>query len=255
MMKSSLINHFKTYNNAKKLKLTTKFAFSLGFALLSLTFNTTANAEVLPKQNILEIKSKIQSYLQNQVVGYPGKTNIQVGAIDPNIKLAQCQNIEVFMPSGSRAWGQTNVGVRCSGQINWTMYVQATVNVYAQYLVAAAPLSQGMIISQEHCLFENGDLTQLPAGIFTEISQTIGRTVNISVPAGTVLRQDILKLSPIVQRGQTVTLTSSGIGFKVAAEGQALGTAIEGQIVQVKVASGQVVTGIARTGGQIEVKF
>lgn len=247
--------HFKAVICLEMLRTTTKFGFVLSFALLSLTLNKTANAEASPRQNIAEIKTKVQAFLQNQVIGYPGKTSVNVGAIDPNVKLAQCPNLEIFMPSGSRAWGQTSVGVRCSGQTNWTIYLQATVNVYAQYLVAAAPLSQGMIISQEHCLFENGDLTQLPAGIFTEISQTIGRTVNISVPAGTVLRQDILKLSPIVQRGQTVTLTSTGIGFKVAAEGQALGNATEGQVVQVKVASGQVVTGIAKMGGQIEVKF
>jgi flagella basal body P-ring formation protein FlgA len=29
----------------------------------------------------------------------------------------------------------------------------------------------------------------------------------------------------------------------------------EGQLVQVKVASGQVITGIARNGGQVEVNF
>jgi len=249
------LNHIKANLSNAKRGLVNKFGFILVFTLLGVMANKVANAEMPAKQNIAEIKTKVQSFLQNQVIGYPGKTNINVGAIDPNVKLAHCPNIEIFMPSGSRAWGQTSVGVRCSGQNNWTIYVQATVNVYAQYLVAAAPLSQGMIISQEHCLFENGDLTRLPAGIFTELSQTIGRTVNISVPAGTVLRQDILKLSPIVQRGQTVTLTSSGLGFKVAAEGQALGNATEGQVVQVKVASGQVVTGVARIGGQIEVKF
>lgn len=207
------------------------------------------------KQSLVEIKERVADFLQKQTIGYPGKTNITVGNIDPNTKLAVCQNLEIFMPNGSRAWGKTSVGVRCSGQVNWTIYVQANISVLAQYLVAAAPLAQGTVVLQEHCLFENGDLTQLPPGIFTDISQALGRTVNISVPAGTVLRQDILKASPVVQRGQTVTVTSQGNGFKVAAEGQALGNASEGQVVQVKVASGQVITGIAKASGHVEVKF
>lgn len=50
-------------------------------------------------------------------------------------------------------------------------------------------------------------------------------------------------------------LTSGGKGFRVSAEGKALTKANEGQVVQVKVANGQVVSGIARSGGQVEVVF
>ena len=104
-------------------------------------------------------------------------------------------------------------------------------------------------------MFESGDLTQLPAGVFTDQGQAVGRTVNISITAGTVLRQEMLKVSPSVQQGQTVMVTSKGKGFSVSVEGQALAKANEGQVVQVKVASGQVVSGIARNGGQVEVGF
>jgi flagella basal body P-ring formation protein FlgA len=137
----------------------------------------------------------------------------------------------------------------------WTIYVQATVNVIAQYLVAASPLAQGQVVTSQDIMFQSGDLTQLPAGVFTNQGQAIGRTVNISMNAGTVLRQEMLKIAPVVQQGQTVMLTTKGSGFSVSAEGLAMAKANEGQVVQVKVASGQVVTGIARNGGQVEVGF
>lgn len=231
--------------------------FLFGIFLFLSIFSSISDAQAAPatKQNVAEIKEKINDFLQKQTVGYPGKTNISVGSIDLNVKLAACPNMEVFFPSGSRAWGKTSVGVRCSGEVNWSIYVQANIQVFSQYLVAAAPLAQGTVISQAHCIYENGDLTQLPVGIFTDITQAIGRTVNISVPAGAVLRQEILKQAPVVQRGQNVTLTSKGNGFQVAAEGQALTNAVEGQVVQVKVSSGQVVSGVARAGGQVEVRF
>ncbi len=50
-------------------------------------------------------------------------------------------------------------------------------------------------------------------------------------------------------------VVSNGQGFSVSAEGQAMTKASEGQVVQVKVASGQLVSGIARTGGKVEVIY
>lgn len=208
----------------------------------------------LSRQDLSSLKVKILDFLQTQTVGYPGKVELSVGAIDPNLRLAACPDAQVFLPSGSRVWGRTSVGVRCSSP-NWTIYVQSTVNVHAQYLVAAIPLAQGHVVASDDLIFETGDLTQLPAGIFTNINQAAGRTVNVSINAGTVVRQEMLKMPVVVQQGQTVMLTSAGRGFQVFAEGRALTKASEGQVVQVKVASGQVVSGIARQGGTIEVGF
>jgi flagellar basal body P-ring formation protein FlgA len=214
-----------------------------------------ANGNAQAKQNLAQIKLKIAEFLEMQIIGYPGKASVKVGAIDPNLRLAQCANMQVFLPAGSRAWGKTSVGVSCNIPSNWTIYVQSTVSVKSQYLVAAVPLAQGQVITAQDLVFESGDLTQLPAGIFTDQAQAIGRIANVSLSAGMVLRWEMLKSSPVVLMGQTVKLISSGSGFSVSAEGRAMGKANEGQVVQVKVASGQIVSGIARNGGQIEVSF
>jgi flagella basal body P-ring formation protein FlgA len=233
-----------------------RIAFVLVLMMMSgFGYAETTSANQAVKQNLSAVKAKITEFLETQTIGYPGKVNVLVGAIDSNMRLAQCPETQVFLPTGSRAWGKTSVGVRCNAPSAWTIYVQATVSVLAQYLVAAAPLAQGQVVTSQDLLFESGDLTQLPAGVFTNQAQAIGRTVNISMNAGTVLRQEMLKISPVVQQGQTVKLTSSGNGFSVSAEGQAMSKANEGQVVQVKVASGQIVTGIAHSGGQIEVGF
>lgn len=224
------------------------------------SMTTSASTSSLParqpaKQDLAAVKARITEFLETQTIGYPGKVRVRAGAIDPNLKLAQCPDVQVFLPTGSRAWGKTSVGVRCNAPNIWTIYVQATVSVTAQYLVAAAPLAQGRVITSQDLIFESGDLTQLPAGVFTDQAQAIGRSVNISMNAGTVLRQEMLKIPPVVQQGQTVMVTSVGNGFSVEAEGQAMTNASQGQVVRVKVASGQVVTGIARNSGQVEVGF
>lgn len=206
-------------------------------------------------QNIGVVRQTVENYLTQQIVGMPGKTTIEVGAIDPNLRLANCQNLKAFMPTGSRPWGKTSVGVKCNGKAKWTIYVQSQVHVFGQYLESSAPLHQGKVVDETDLTVAVGDLTKMPPGVFTAPDEVIGRIVRMSIPAGTVLRDNLLKLSPVIQRGQTVVITSAGKGFKVAAEGKALGNAAAGQVVQVKVSSGQVIAGVAKAGGQIEVKF
>jgi len=73
--------------------------------------------------------------------------------------------------------------------------------------------------------------------------------------AGSIVRQDMLKQALAVQQGQTVLLTTAGVGFSINAEGKALKNANQGEVVPVKVQSGQVVSGIARADGKVEVRF
>lgn len=209
----------------------------------------------MQKQDLTLLKQKVEAFLNTQTIGYPGEVSVRAGAIDRNLKLANCPAAEVFLPAGSRAWGKTSVAIHCAAPVAWTIYVQATISVMADYFVAAMPLGQGHIMMNQDLLKVKGDLTKLPAGIFTDPSQVIGRSVSISLTAGSVLRQEMLKMPLAVQQGQTVTITSNGNGFQVSAEGKALTTATEGQSVQVKVASGEVIAGIARLGGQVEVAF
>lgn len=227
---------------------------SLACCLLQPTL-TWAAANAADYQDLALVRASISDFLQQQSIGYPGKVTVTAGAIDPKLKLAACAELQAFLPVGSRAWGKTSVGVRCLRPSPWTVYAQASVSVAAQYLVAAAPLAQGRIVSREDFIFESGDLTQLPAGVFTDPAQVIGRSVSVSLTAGTVLRQSMLKLAPAVQQGQTVRVKTVGPGFTVSVEGQAMANAVDGQVLRVKLVSGQIVTGIARNGGQVEVGY
>ena len=206
------------------------------------------------KQDLNAIKVKVEEFLTTQAIGYPGKVTVSATPVDRNLKLPACPQLQVFLPPGSRVWGKTNIGVSCDMPA-WKVYLQANISVMSQYITAAAPLTQGRVVTSQDLMYQSGDLAQLPSGIFTDPEQVIGRTVGVSLQAGTVLRQEMLKVSPIVLQGQKVVLNSIGDGFQVSAEGQALTNAGEGQVVQVKVASGQVISGIARNGGQIEVRF
>ena len=207
------------------------------------------------RQNLAALRTVAEQFLKTETAGLPGEVSVKVGAIDPRTALAACPAPEAFLQPGARAWGKTTVGIRCSAPSTWTLFVQAQVNVKAEYVAAALPLAQGQAIEQGQLVLVKGDIAAMPNGIVTDMAQAIGRTPTVSLAAGTPLRLDSLRSRPVVQQGQAVRLVSIGSGFSVSGEGKAIGNAGEGQVVQVRTAGGSVVSGTAKAGGMVEVAF
>lgn len=226
------------------------------FAVAMLASAAAAAQQAAPaRQDPAAIRKAVEHFLRTQTAGLPGEVSISVKDLDSRASLAACAAPEPFMPHGSRIWGRTTVGVRCSAPAAWTVYLSATVKVVADYLTAAAPLAQGQVIEARHLANARGDLTQLPTGILTDASQALGRSLKLSLPAGAPLRQDALRAPDVVLQGQTVRLTTAGSGFRISSEAKALNNAAEGQVVQARTANGQIVSGIARSGGNVEVSY
>ncbi len=201
------------------------------------------------------LRDAVDRMLVAQTFGTNGKVAIEVGQPDPRLALAACTAIEAFLPVGTRAWGRLNAGVRCTSGANWTAYIPARVRVEGEYLVAARALGRGQVISDADFAFMRGDLTELPPNMITDPQQAIGQSVNVTLAAGQPLRSDWLRAPVAVQQGQTVKLFARGSGFSVSHDGRALATAQSGQNVQVRTGGGQVVSGVARPGGLVEVVY
>lgn len=237
----------------------------LAIWLLSLLCAATAYAQVYDRrepsapagerQDPRVIHRAVEQYLRAQTAGLPGAVTFTVGAIDARSVLPACAALDIYTPPGARLWGLTSVGVRCSGAAPWNIYVSAQVKVVGDYAVAARPLAQGQVLAPTDIATQSGDLTQLPAGVVTDPQQALGKTSIAAVAPGQPLRQDLLRAPLVIQQGQTVVVHSSGHGFRVSADGKALNNAYDGQIAQVRTASGQTLSGVARAGGIVEIRF
>ena len=224
------------------------FALALFLALCSLPL--AARQEPAP------VRKLIEEFLRVQIKGLPGQASFTIGSLDSLNNLSPCPALDVSFPSGARAWGRTSLVVRCQAEPAWTIYVQVQVRVIGEYLLTARALSQGQLVSEADLARTRGDLTDLPAGILTDPAQAIGKTVAQSVTSGRPLRAEMLRQALVVLQGQSVKLTSTGPGFQVTgSEGKALTNAAEGQVVQVRLANGHVVSGIAKAGGSVEVSY
>jgi flagella basal body P-ring formation protein FlgA len=220
--------------------------------VLLLAFPVT---DALARQDPALVRSAIDTFLRAQVRGLPGEVNYTIGGLDPNNRLVPCSALQVGMPAGAKAWGRTSVSVRCQEPRGWTIFVPVHIRVVTDYLVTAMPLAQGQSVTANDLARQRGDLSDLPAGILTEEREALGRTASMSIAAGRPLRADMLRQPIVIQQNQTVKVVSRGPGFQVSNEGRALTNGLDGQVVQVRLASGEVVSGVARSGGIVEIGF
>lgn len=216
---------------------------------------TATPAAPTARQDLPLLRQGVEQFLQRQASGLPGQVSIDVGQIDPRLNLPACMQPEPFLAHGSRAWGKTSVGIRCTAPSPWTIYVTANVHVMADYVATAVPLAQGQMVGNNDLTKMRGDLTTLPSGVITDPSLAVGRTTMSSLQLGAPLRQDMLRAQAAVQMGQTIRLLSSGPGFRVTTEAKALNNATEGQTVQARTVAGLVISGIAKAGGILEVSY
>ena len=72
------------------------------------------------------------------------RVDVELGRLDPRLKLAPCQHVEPYLPAGYKPWGRTRIGLRClEGAVRWNVFMPMTVKVYGVALVAATTLPAG----------------------------------------------------------------------------------------------------------------
>ncbi|NEX62674.1 flagellar basal body P-ring formation chaperone FlgA [Noviherbaspirillum galbum] len=224
-------------------------------AILMASLAAPTAAQPVARQDLVSLRGVADQFLQSQTAGLPGQASHTLGTIDSRLNLPACPAPEAFLPPGSRLWGKTSIGIRCNAPSNWTIYVPASIQVIAEYVVTAVPLAQGHIVTAGDLTKIKGDLATLPATVITNDAQAIGRSVSASLPAGVPLRSDTLKTQQAIQQGQLIKLTTIGPGFQISSEARALNNATEGQVTQVRTPSGQVISGVAKLGGIVEVTY
>ena len=224
------------------------YRFLVSFCLLLLS--TSASAAL---QDIASVKQAVKTYVKSQTENLPGEVTIQLGDIAPRLALPACPRLEPFLTEGSKLWGNSTVGVKCEGK--WTIYVPVKIKVMALVVVSAKPLAQGVTIESGDILLRKMDIASASPGTLMDTGAAIGKTLNVSIPSGYPLSSSMMRAPVIIRPGQSVKLISIGKGFQVTSAGVALGTASEGQIVQVRTPSGQVVSGKARADSTVEVTF
>lgn len=195
-----------------------------------------------------------ERFVRLQTQGLPGNVKITMGNLNLS-RLPECSAHEAYLPPGARLSGKTHVGVRCLGPNIWNVLVPVQIAVTGNYVTTARALSAGQTVQGTDLATLSGDISSLPTGVVTDPQNAIGKVLRNSLGAGQPLRSDQLLAPLVVRQGQSVRVISKGPGFAVSGEGKAMNNAAEGQMAQIRLNSGQTISGVARADGSVEISY
>jgi flagella basal body P-ring formation protein FlgA len=168
-------------------------------------------------------------------------------ALDPALRMPPCAQALQAVPVSA-----VNVEVQCPGA--WRLFVPVRVARQQPVLVLAEAVAPGQPLSAQALRIEHRDAARLAGVPLTDPAQALGQTLRRGGRPGQVLRQADLVATPLLRRGQPVSLVAGGPGFEVRMAGRALADAGPGEVVRVEnLASRRVLAGVVAGPGLVRV--
>jgi len=212
--------------------------------------------QALPEPLIKQIRQVAQDAA---VTAWPAeqaapRIEIEVGALNPRLKLAPCVQVDVFLPSHSRPAGRTRMGLRCTkGDQAWQVSVPIEIKLWVRALVARSALPLGTVLTAQHLTKAEVDVADTTQTAVFELPDALGRTLSRGLAAGEGLRVSDLKARVWFAAGDVVTATARGTNFAISVEGKAQGPGIEGRPARIRTEDGRVITGMAVGDHRMEI--
>ena len=186
----------------------------------------------------------------------PPRVEIEIGRLDPRLRLAPCKRIEPQLAPQAQLWGRTRIGLRCvDGERPWQVWLPVTVKVFAPALVARRALPAGTELAAADLQTAEVDWAAEPQAPLTQADKLTGRSLSRALQPGQALRGGDLKRRQWFGAGDTVQILARGDGFAVSGEGQALSPGVEGQPVRVRTESGRILTGVPVAERRVELSL
>jgi len=207
-----------------------------------------------------EIAAYSQQWIDDVLQRHPPATDIplrlevKVGKLDPRLRLAPCQHIQPWLPTGTRLWGRTRIGLRCAeAGTRWTVFVPLTIHAFGMAWVLTEDVAAGIPLSEQHATLAEVDWAAQRPPIVARRENWLGQSAAHHLPAGQALRRNMLRPIQVFRRGANVRISVQGDGYSITASGKALGVGNIGQSVRVRMNNGRVVVGTVGADGVVNV--
>ena len=185
----------------------------------------------------------------------PLRMEVQMGQLDPRLRLAACAKVEPYLPAGSRLWGRTRLGLRClQGAVAWNVFLPITVKAWGPAWVLQNGVPSGRPLSADDAVQAEVDWAEDSAAVYANQQDWVGLVASRPLAAGQALRQNMLRTPALFAVGAEVRVLVNGGGFSVTSSGKAMSAAGEGQTVRVRMDNGRLISGVVNPEGVVLVQ-
>lgn len=229
---------------------------------LCLALFVAVSVPALAQDQAAQIAQESQAWIENAVANTrptgaaPLRMVVQVGALDSRLSLAPCAQVEPYMPTGTRLWGKTRIGLRCvDGPSRWNVFLPVQVQAFGQTWVMRSDVPSGATLALDDAVMSEVDWAHENQSVLADPQMWVGQTATRGLRTGQVLRYGMVKPSQVFQAGSMVRIIAKGPGFSVTSGGQALSAGIVGEMARVRVDNGRVVSGLVLDMNTVQVNL
>lgn len=237
--------------------LTNRLTKNLALSLLLGTCGIN-NATAQGSEALAEIRQVAERFAI-QEVDRTGLSEISATAasLDSRLRLRDCNiPLEAFATATSRSRSRQTVGVRCSGQSPWTLYVPVTISALVEALYTARPLLRGEILDASAVEVRRVELDKLPGNILASSDELGSLETLRPLKAGVPLTLNSVKARQVVRQGQQVVIQASTGGIEVKMKGTAMKSGSYGDLIPVRNSnSGRIVEAAVLNEGTVAVRL
>jgi flagellar basal body P-ring formation protein FlgA len=198
----------------------------------------------------------VKETIEKNISSTSGEYEINVLPLDDQLKLAECtQPLEALKTSNLIKAGRVSIGVHCSGEKKWSIFVSAVIKSYESVIVLTRPVQRGEVITRGHLSLEKMDVSNTRGDFATQFDQVEDKEAARNMPTGAILGLKSVVVPPLVKRKDKVIISSGQTGVSVQMSGTALMDGTKGQVIRVKNdGSGRIISGIVVEPGVVLVK-
>jgi len=215
-------------------------------------------AESKPRESHETIRAVAMEFARQQIDD-TGLRDIQVQAseLDSRLSLATCEKpLEAFSTGNNRQLARTTVGVKCTGEKPWTLYVPVTVNALANVVFTSRPLLRGEVLAPDAIEIRAVPLARLPINHLSEITQLAGMETARPLQANVPLTLNAVRPRQLIKQGQEVVIVANSGGIRVRMNGVAMRSGSRGDLIPVQNnSSGRKVEAEIMDSGTVRVNF
>ena len=231
-------------------------------ARLCLTLLAAVSVQAMAQDQVAQIAQESQLWIEKAVANArpngaaPLRMVVQVGALDQRLSLAPCAQVEPYMPTGTRLWGKTRIGLRCiDGPSRWNVFLPVQVQAFGQTWVMRSDVPSGATLALDDAVMSEVDWAHENQSVLADPDMWVGQTATRALRTGQVLRYGMVKPSQVFRAGSMVRIVAKGPGFSVTSGGQALSAGVVGEMARVRVDNGRVVSGLVLDMRTVEINL
>lgn len=223
------------------------------------TATAQTNVPIATEHAMQAWTQQTRQWLDSQLDGAVGQSQglrpeVVMGSLDSRLRLAHCTRVEPYLPTGTRLWGRTRVGLRCiEGPVAWNVFVPVTIRAWGPAWSVTQPVMAGTRLSEGDLERIEIDWAEGVTPILSNPADWLGLEASRNLVPGQVLRQGMVRPPQMFTAGTQVKVLIRGQGFQLAASGSALSHGHLGQPARVRMPNRKVLTGTVLDAETVEI--